>query len=244
MAFYWPYIKDNFELWRLATCFLFVGKFSFNTLIACYTLVQFSKMYELGGPFNTGAGGGTADYAFMLLFCSIAVLVTYPLFGAVFPVPPYFATTLIYLVLYVWSKRNPTANANIWGIPVPGVYLPFASLALRVFMGQNYMDMIHGMIIGHVYYFLVDVVPQVQGKDFLHTPQFLIEYFGIGEYRPEQQRVAQPPQAGGGARGFQQSQRPGGTPSGGTTAGGSGAAAAGGGGGHNWGGGGRALGRS
>eukprot|EP00977_Amphora_coffeiformis_P011084 scaffold2655_cov179-Amphora_coffeaeformis.AAC.17 len=25
-------------------------------------LVQFSERYERGGPFNTGAGGGTADY--------------------------------------------------------------------------------------------------------------------------------------------------------------------------------------
>ena len=25
-------------------------------------MVQFSERYERGGPFNTGAGGGTADY--------------------------------------------------------------------------------------------------------------------------------------------------------------------------------------
>ena len=72
------------------------------------------------------------------------------------------------------------------------MYLPFAYLAVTVFMGNSYADMCHGLAVGHFYYFLVDVVPQVQGKDILITPQFLIDYFGVGEYRPEEPtRMAQ-----------------------------------------------------
>ena len=199
-----------------------------------YTLVQFSKMYETGGPFNTGAGGGTADYAASLLFATVGILLTYPLVESLLGLPPFFALNMIYFVLYVWSKRNPTANANIWGIPVAGMYLPFAYLALRVLMGAPYMDMLHGMAIGHVYYFVVEVVPSVQGKDIFHTPTFMIDYFGVGEYRPDPTN-ARPVQ-----------------PQGGAAAGGAGFTARPppntqqpqGGGGHNWGTGGRALGRS
>jgi Derlin-2/3 len=52
----WSKITTSLELWRVLTPFCFAGGFSFNTLISCYMLVQFSKQYESGGPFNTGAG--------------------------------------------------------------------------------------------------------------------------------------------------------------------------------------------
>ena len=41
-----------------------------------------------------------------------------------------FSQNLIFGVLYCWSRRFPTAQANIWGIPVPAMYLPFAHLVL------------------------------------------------------------------------------------------------------------------
>lgn len=183
----WNAVLSQFEIWRIITCFLFIGKFEFNTLIALMLLVQFSERYEKGGPFNTGAGGGTADYCFMLMFFVAITLLSYPLMIMIAPIPPIFARNMIYGVLYIWSKRNPTSQANIWGIPVPSIYLPFAYVAMTVFMGGSYMDMLHGMAIAHIYYFLADVVPQVQGYDIIITPQFLIDYFGIGQYQPSTQ---------------------------------------------------------
>jgi Derlin-2/3 len=73
--------------------------------------------------------------------------------------------------------------------------MPFAYLALSVLMGNPYFDIIHGIVVGHIYYFLVDVVPLVYGKDVLHTPQFFIDFFGIGEYVPP--APAAPARAGG-----------------------------------------------
>lgn len=148
-------------------------------------LVTMSMRYETGSPFNTGAGGGTADYAFALMFAMVAILLSYPLVVMMFPIPPLFTTNMVYFVMYVWSKRNPTAQANIWGIPMEAVWLPFAYLALTVFMGNPYFHLLHGLAIGHLYYFLADVYPQVTGKDILVTPHFLIDRFGVGEYRPD-----------------------------------------------------------
>ena len=199
LFFSWARIKTNFELWRVATCFCYAGPFDFSTLISVYMLVQFSKQYEAGGPFNTGAGGGTADYAFCVLFGATGMLVSYPVVIMVMKVFPLFTRNMIFYVLYVWSRRHPTANANIWGIPIPGVYLPFAYLAMTVFMGNNYTDMLHGLAVGHLYYYLADVVPQVTGKDIMKTPQFLIDYFGMGEYQPPVvPRAVVPGQAGAG----------------------------------------------
>ena len=106
---------------------------------------------------------------------------------------------------------------------------------MTVFMGNPYMPMLHGMAMGHIYYFMVDVIPGVYGKDFIHTPAFLVDYFGIGHY---QAPVAAPAPAAnhtGGARvsGF------GSNASAGNSSGGSAPAR---GGTHNWGSGGQRLG--
>jgi Derlin-2/3 len=222
LSFSWVAIRTNFELWRCVTCFTYAGDFSFATLICLYMLQQFSKQYEGGGPYNTGAGGGTADYAFMLLFGMVVIMGSYPLLVAYFPLIPTFTRTLVFYVLYVWSKRNPNAPADIWGIPFPGMYLPFAYIAFTVFMGNYYFDLLHGVACGHLYYYLAHIVPTVTGKDILQTPQFLIDQFGIGEYLPPQAAPEAVP-APGGAR--------------------AGAAAAPAAGAHNWGGGGNVLGR-
>lgn len=90
----------------------------------------------------------------------------------------------MFFVLYVWSKRHPTAPASIWGIQMKAIHLPFAYVVLSVLMGGLYSDLLHGIAVGHLFYFLVDVVPIVYGKDYLHTPQFLIDQLGVGAYVP------------------------------------------------------------
>jgi Derlin-2/3 len=237
----WHDVTKSLELWRFLTTFCYAGPFSFNTLVACYMLVQFSKQYESGGPFNTGAGGGTADYAFMMLLGMATMLLTYPLVLGLFPIPPVFCHNLIYYVLYVWSKRHSTSQASIWGFPVLAVYLPFVYLALTVFTGGDYFGMLHGLAMGHLYYFLVDVIPVVYGKDVLQTPRFLLDFFGVGHYQAP--AFNPPPVAarreGGG---FYGAGRQLGTGDGGAGGGGAAAAQRRGGDGHNWGGGGNRLG--
>jgi Derlin-2/3 len=231
IPFFWDNVQSKFELWRLLSCFLYVGGFSFGTLVSFLLLYQFSERYERGGPFNTGAGGGTADYMFMMMFLMTVLLITYPLMNMLAPIAPIFSQNLIFGVLYCWSRRFPTAQANVWGFPIPAMYVPFAQLVLRLFMGGQVWDMLHGMGVAHLYYFLADVVPQVQGRDVLHTPQFLIDRFGVGEYRPPAAAASARPPSFGGRRG-------GGPPPTGT------ATANRGGGGYNWGSGGQRLGRS
>jgi len=232
-----PSVRGAFHVWRLLTSFLYVGSFSINTLMGLYMLYQFSKQYEGGGPYNTGGGGGTADYLFCLLFGMAGCLACFHLLGGFIPIAPLFTRNLTFYVLYVWGRKNPNVDANIWGVPVKGMYLPFAYLALNVLLGNPYWDILVGIGLGHVYYFLVDVFPLVYGKDLLHTPQFFIDQFGIGDYVPPVAPAGGYGGGGGGAGGFA---RPGNvrTPND-PASGGSGASR-----GHSWGGGGRRLGDS
>lgn len=181
----WDKITERFEIWRFLTCFCYAGPFKMDTLINIYLLYSFSDRYERGGGYNTGAGGGTADYAFMLMFGAFSCIATKPLLQLLIPVGTIYSKNMVFMVLYVWSKRFPTAQSSIWGFPVKAMYLPFAYAAITLFTGGSYMPLVHGIIMGHFYYFLVDVVPHVYQKEFLFTPQFLIDQFGVGEYRPE-----------------------------------------------------------
>ena len=108
-----------------------------------------------------------------------------------------------------------------------------------VLLGNPYWDILVGIGLGHVYYFLVDVYPLVYGKDLLHTPQFLIDQLGIGDYVPPVPPAGGYGGGGGGSGGFA---RPGNVRAPNDPAsngrGSSGAR------GHNWGGGGRRLGDS
>lgn len=183
LIYIWDDIWTNFAIWRLLTPFLFVGKFDFNTLMCLYMLQSFSQRYETE-PYNTGAGGGTADYIAMIMFGMVTIMATFPLINMLMPVGPVFTRTLMFHVLYTWSKRHPTASASIWGIQMKAIYLPFAYVALNVLMGGAYSDLVHGIAVGHFYYFIVDVVPLVYGKDYFHTPQFLIDHLGVGAYVP------------------------------------------------------------
>ena len=99
-----------------------------------------------------------------------------------------------------------------------------ALIPQRIFMGGRVFDMLHGMGIAHLYYFLADVVPQVQGREILQTPQFLIDRLGVGEYRPEPAAAA----AAAPRQGFGNAAQPAAAPQRG---------------GHNWGSGGQRLGR-
>jgi Derlin-2/3 len=216
----YQFVKDEFEIWRLFTNFFYMGSFQLGTLIQIYLLYQYSMNYESNSGFNTGGGGGTADYIFMLLFGMMGLLVT----GTFFSLGAFYGSPLVNYVMYVWCKRDPTAQVSLWGFPIQAMYLPFALLILQVFIGNPYISTLQGYAIGHVYYFLAEVLPKVNATMVLHTPQFLISKFGVGEYVQPTPANGMDAVAGGG----------GGRPA---------AAANDTGGRHNWGGGGQALGR-
>ena len=65
---------------------------------------------------------------------------------------------------------------------VPALVFPFAYVVIELLSGAAYLDLIHGIVIGHVHYFLTDVVPMYYAMDILHTPMFLIRAFGVGKY--------------------------------------------------------------
>lgn len=71
------------------------------------------------------------------------------------------------------SGARPTRRPRRAGFRTQGVYLPWVMLAFAVLIGQNPVGDLIGIAAGHLFYFLIEVVPQQYGKQILTTPQWL-----------------------------------------------------------------------
>ncbi|CAN0116814.1 unnamed protein product, partial [Phaeothamnion confervicola] len=168
LALLWQPMWKGFEIWRPFTSAIFLGGPSIKFLIQVMLMYQYSLRYE-EEPFNTGGGGGSADYACMLLF-GIAVMDTLSL--AFFSLP-FLSSPLMYYIIYVWSRKSPDTPVSYWGVVVQAVYAPWVLLAFNVVTGDSVFAPLLGIGVGHLFYFLVDVLPDSHGVDKVSTPAYL-----------------------------------------------------------------------
>jgi len=114
-----------------------------------------------------------ADYLWMLIFRAFLLLI-----------PGYFiplailGTSLKMVIIYYWSRKNPEQPMSfMFGFKFVAFYFPWVLIGFRIMLGGNPMPEICGVIVGHIYYFLVDILPAApQGRRLLSTPQFLKEW--------------------------------------------------------------------
>jgi Derlin-2/3 len=159
------------QLWRLVTPFIFFGGFSFPFVMNLFFLVVYSSEFE-HNPYSLTPGslqGSTADYLFTLLCCGAGLLVIGYFFGFYF-----LGSSLVFSVLYLWSKRNAEARRSFWGFQIKGAYLPFVLMGFSMLMGQPPVSDAAGLAAGHLFYFIVEVLPLKYGRDFLTTPEWLV----------------------------------------------------------------------
>ena len=166
----WPYVTEQFEIWRLFSTFFFAGSFSFNFVMHLYILYENCRRYE-SNPFDTGGGGTSADFLWLLLSTMSMLLVVSYLFDLYSLSEP-----ILYVVLYTWSRREPDALVNIFGFRFKAVYLPWVYVALRLLMGGSITSPLVGIAVGHVYFFLVQIFPTLFQSTILRTPKFCLSF--------------------------------------------------------------------
>jgi hypothetical protein len=198
LVFYWPMIRYRFQIWRLFTPFLFAGTFSFPFAMHVYILYENCRRYE-NVAYNSGGGGTSADFLWMILICMAITLIVAYIFNFM-----YMSECILYSVMYVWSRREPEAILSIFGFKFKSMYLPWIYLAVRVLMGGSITLPLAGIVVGHVYFFLVEVMPSAHGYQLVKTPQFCIDiaryYTGnssIGQTATTGVRAARPAQGAG-----------------------------------------------
>ncbi|CAN0338366.1 unnamed protein product, partial [Ectocarpus sp. 8 AP-2014] len=149
-ALSWPLVWNRFHLWRLFTSGVFPGA----SLWLMVSIGMFSTRYEKDG-FSMGGGGGSADYAYMLLFgfvCIEASLLL--LFYQPFMI---FTQAVMFYICYVWSRKNPRMSVSFWGVNINALYVPWVMVAISLVIGSSIFMALLGIAVGHLFYFLVDV---------------------------------------------------------------------------------------
>jgi hypothetical protein len=180
-------ILKQFQLWRLITAFLFHGRLGFPFLMRMVFLLQYGKMLEQGTFFNR-----TADYIFMLAFGAVALLL--PAFILDMKI---LGMSMIMMIIAYWARKNPALDVRfMFGLQFKAAYLPWVMLAFEILLGGWPLSEFLGMGAAHLYFYLTDIYPNISGRRWLQTPQFLLDLF------PNQQAAPQHNPAAPRARGY------------------------------------------
>lgn len=176
IALFYKDVFKRFQVWRLITNFFFLGPFSPFFAIRLIMIARYGVLLERG-PFDKR----TADFVWMLIFGALSLLV---MSAVPFLWTPFMAGSLVFMIVYVWSREFPNAKISIYGlVTLKGFYLPWALLALDLIFGGRLMPDIIGMVAGHLYYFLTVLHPLAGGKYVFKTPLWvhkLVAYWGEG----------------------------------------------------------------
>lgn len=151
--FNWGLILKG-QLWRLVTNFLFFGTFGLDFLFHMYFLARYCRLLE-EGEFH----GRTADFVSFLLFGATLMTAAAP-----FTSIHFLGSSLTFMMVYVWGRRNEHVRMSFLGLlPFTAPYLPWVLLAFSLLLNNKQTlttDML-GIGVGHTYYFLAFIYPEV-----------------------------------------------------------------------------------
>lgn len=160
LTLYYNYdlIVHKRQLWRLLSSFLFFGSFSLDFLFHLYFVVRYCRLLE-EGPFR----GRTADFIYML-FIGAAVMIVLAICFDTFSKIKFLGHPLAFMMVYIWARvpENIHVRMSLLGLfPFNAPYLPWVLLLFSLFLGNPIETDLLGILVGHIYYFLDTVYPQV-----------------------------------------------------------------------------------
>lgn len=161
----------NLALWKPLTSVLYYpisgGGGGFHYLVNLYFLYNYSQRLE-NGHFS----GRPADFAFMLLFNWVSLVVTSLAFGVMMLMDP-----MIMSVIYVYCMLNQDQIVSFWfGTRFKARFLPWVLFGVNFLLGGGGMSELMGILVGHLYFFVMLKYPAEQGVTLLNTPQILYKY--------------------------------------------------------------------
>lgn len=178
-------IVKQFQIWRLFTTFLFFGTVGLNFFFNVIFTYRYCRMLE-EGSFR----GRTADFVMMFIFGGVSMIIF-----AFFVSLLFLGQAFTIMLVYVWSRRNPYVRMSFFGVlNFNAPYLPWVLLGFSLLMSNAVWVDFVGIAVGHMYFFIEDVFPNLSGGfRLLVTPQILKRLFD-----PPPEEVPQPADRPGG----------------------------------------------
>eukprot|EP00117_Sycon_ciliatum_P021860 scpid96677/ scgid3961/ Derlin-2; Degradation in endoplasmic reticulum protein 2; Der1-like protein 2; F-LAN-1; F-LANa &gt; Derlin-2; Degradation in endoplasmic reticulum protein 2; Der1-like protein 2 len=160
-----PYLTfRELQLWRLVTNFLFFGQLGFHFFFNLIFVYRYSRMLE-EGSFR----GRTADFVYMFALGGVGMLFCGYWFSLLF-----LGQAFTIMLVYIWGQRNRFVRMNFLFITFRAPQLPWVLLGFSFVLGSVFWVDVLGIAVGHVYYFLADVFPRMEGGcDVVSAPRIL-----------------------------------------------------------------------
>jgi len=160
------------QVWRLFTNFLYFGqRFGLDFFFHMFFLCRYSKSLE-----QENFAGRKADFAWMLVLGAAVMLIVAPLANLTF-----LGHSLTYMLVYVWSRRNPFTRISFLGLfNFSAPYLPWCLLGFSLVLEHDIKIDALGILVGHIYYFTKYVYPDLTAPDrveLIKTPRFMHYFF-------------------------------------------------------------------
>merc|ERR1711916_94040 len=157
------------QVWRVATNFFFFGHFGLDFFFHIYFLMRYSRSLE-----ETYFRNETSGFFYLLLFGATLMSAAAPFFNLLF-----LGHSLAFMLVYIWGQRNRDVRMSFLGLfTFNAPYLPWVLLGFAYMLNGNPWVDLMGIAAGHIYFFLVDVYPDISGRRLLATPTVLKWAFG------------------------------------------------------------------
>jgi Derlin-2/3 len=152
----------EYQLWRLITNFFFFGALGLDFVFHMFFLARYCRMLE-EGTFR----GKSADFFWMLAFGASLLTMIAPFVNVQF-----LGSSLTFMMVYVWGRKNENVNMSFLGLfSFTAPYLPWVLLAFSTFLGSSPVVDLLGCAVGHLYFFLWSVYPEMTGRRVVKTPK-------------------------------------------------------------------------
>eukprot|EP00823_Brevimastigomonas_motovehiculus_P004591 TRINITY_DN3059_c0_g1_i1.p1 TRINITY_DN3059_c0_g1~~TRINITY_DN3059_c0_g1_i1.p1 ORF type:complete len:237 (+),score=29.61 TRINITY_DN3059_c0_g1_i1:71-781(+) len=168
-------IFGHFQIWRILSSCLFLGTFSMPFIFQCYFFVHYTSQLEniLRVANGSTPYKGSAQLCFIMLFGIVCFQV---ISAFLFP-SPFFASQLVFMLIYVWSRRDPFQPVSFFGFAFQSWHVPFVLIVFSILMGSSILEDIIAVLVGHLYVFFADIIPNAYHVQLLQTPDFLNRLF-------------------------------------------------------------------
>lgn len=178
-------IFQNFEIWRLITCFLYIKSFSPQMLISFYFMFKRFKSTEIKLIKQNKLAEFIMMIFYLCLFIHICNIISICHFHR--KSESYLTHHLMFAILYINCKRYPFKNFRIRFVNMQNQYVPYFLFIMRA-SKSGILKQLIGVIPGITYYLLKDMMVANGKKDYLVTPKWLIDYVEKNYYRKKKKK--------------------------------------------------------
>ncbi|KOS19346.1 Derlin-2 [Escovopsis weberi] len=156
------------QVWRFVTCFLITGP-GLSILFDTYFLYSFLSQLEKSHP----RLAVQPDLIWYLVFITGTIQVLSHLSGFVYP---QLLSALIVALCYTATQEQRGARTNYMFFDIPTQTMPFAMMAVSLFMGGLglVIHQLHGLVAAHLFLFLSKIWPDIcGGRNIVSAPAFV-----------------------------------------------------------------------